>query len=506
MATYSGNQTFITSTPPTPAPAAFHPNFCDSSWRFLVTGVGGGGISILDHLATGRIITPKLNEPLEVSGVVSSENPSVNQVRADNLPFVAEGARQLYCFRRESNEAPYYTIRASTLIMQVDDAAVSNAATTRFTAWDPWMYMFSRPVLQSDFANGNKYTGEADYINGTPIGGNGLIYGPNQTTAAIVLDMIATTQAYPSGADELGNPIASAAPPSAQDCFIDATTLPPNGTFSPVGNFFGPYGYKIEQGTSLGQALQDMCSTGKMDIVFHPIYDPIVRPGILCEVELMSQESSDVASQTDRGAGIINYSAIFAWDRPGRSTTGMDNLYDGTGRANVIQGYNGQGGPPVPLQTNVDSIKIYGDYWAQPFFPKQPSEGAAVSLAQEQLELRANGKQTLTVNPAAGRAPDPFLDYNIGDIVPVYASTQMRQAMPPDPSPALNPPVIAWQRIYGIPIEIDDNGSETVRQLIVGIVGGPVIGGPPVGTLRTTQVSIGASSRPTQRVGAAVRP
>ena len=30
-----------------------------------------------------------------------------------------------------------------------------------------------------------------------------------------------------------------------------------------------------------------------------------------------------------------------------------------------------------------------------------------------------------------------------------------------------------YQRIYGIPVEIDDNGVETVRQLLVGIVGAP---------------------------------
>jgi hypothetical protein len=31
----------------------------------------------------------------------------------------------------------------------------------------------------------------------------------------------------------------------------------------------------------------------------------------------------------------------------------------------------------------------------------------------------------------------------------------------------------AWQRVYGIPVEIDDNGTETVRELLVGTVGAP---------------------------------
>jgi len=34
-------------------------------------------------------------------------------------------------------------------------------------------------------------------------------------------------------------------------------------------------------------------------------------------------------------------------------------------------------------------------------------------------------------------------------------------------------PGVFYQRIYGIPVEIDDNGTETVRELLVGVVGAP---------------------------------
>jgi hypothetical protein len=93
-----------------------------------------------------------------------------------------------------------------------------------------------------------------------------------------------------------------------------------------------------------------------------------------------------------------------------------------------------------------------------------------MSLAAEQLRLRKSFKETLTVNPAPERSPEPFVDYYLGDRVPVYVSNRMRQALPAGVLP------FAWQRIYGIPVEIDDNGVETVRELLVGPVGGP----PPV--------------------------
>ena len=67
-------------------------------------------------------------------------------------------------------------------------------------------------------------------------------------------------------------------------------------------------------------------------------------------------------------------------------------------------------------------------------------------------------------------------------------------------------PGVFYQRIYGIPVEIDDNGTETVRELIVGPIGGPPIGGPPVGGVAVTGVAIGAAIRPNNRVGSVNRP
>jgi hypothetical protein len=211
-------------------------------------------------------------------------------------------------------------------------------------------------------------------------------------------------------------------------------------------------------------------------------------------MHLYPQVATPTDSAAQPGAGDFNYDAIFSWDRPGRSTVGMDNLYDGTGRANVIQFYYGPGGPPAPVQFNTASIKLYGEYWNQQSFPSEKLDAPVIALASQQLDLRANFKQTLTVNPASGRAPEPLIDYVLGDRVPVYASNKLRQALPPLPSPDTDPPILAWQRIYGIPIEIDDNGSETVRELLCGPVGpAPVIGGPAIAPARSPQTQPWAS-------------
>ena len=493
----------------------------------MVTDLSGATLTILDHLASDKMVTPKLNEPLEVSGTVPSDNSEINILHTDGFPFLAEGVRQLYGFRRESNSSPYYTIRASTLILQVSDASGTGDARTRFTAWDPWQYLFSVPVL--------------DGLGG-PLPSTGSVYSSAFSADAIILDLLENASLWSS----------LTAPAAAQDMFIDWSPSS-GGTIQTCSGWAN--GYEIQQGTSVGQAILDIVATGRCDVVFNPIYDPVGRPGILCSLSIFNQTSPTY------GAGSFNYPAVFAWDRPGRSVAAVDNLFDGASRANTIQYFSGQGGPAVPKLKNAASIAIYGDYWSQQFFPAQTYEQAVSTVAAMQLELRATFKETLTISPAPERSPEPFVDYYLGDRVPVYVSNRMRQAVPAAQNTyagvnAINSGIVtvhttagfpatgsfivlgqyttytgktsttftgcsghpatvggelviaygilAWQRIYGIPVEIDDNGVETVRELLVGPVGGP----PPVSggnsPFRSIMVATTnqRNSRNTKRIGA----
>jgi hypothetical protein len=80
-------------------------------------------------------------------------------------------------------------------------------------------------------------------------------------------------------------------------------------------------------------------------------------------------------------------------------------------------------------QTDATSIATYGEYWAQQFFPAQTEPAAVEAIAAQQLALRKDYKQTLTINPVPERAPEPFIDYGLGDRVPVWASNRLRQAV-----------------------------------------------------------------------------
>lgn len=460
---------------------------CGPSWRFVVTDLAGEVTTVLDHLASDRVVTPKLNEPLEVSCTVPSDNPEINITWAppggngDGFPFVAEGVRQLYCFRRESVLPPYFVCRAATLILQTTDAGGSDPARTTISAWDPWQYMMSRPVLVSAQT-------PVDYGGpGAPLQQGGITYPPFMPANEIALDMISNTIVF-------GN---AAAPAAAKACFVDLAGTVADPAINETCQSFAIPGYNIPQGKSLGQALQDLCAQGFMDIVLRPIFDPVNRPGILAVVDIYNQYPPA------GGAGDYRYGAVFAWDKPSRSLVGITDVIDGTLRANDIQYFYEMGGNTIAADAiDLDSIRTFGEYKVQQFFPQQALEPGVNYLAFEELNLRSTFKQTVTLDPAPERAPQPFVDYAVGDRVPVYASNRLRQSIPP-PGPIFGQlPLVptAWVRVFGIPIDIDDNGVETVRELILGPVGAP----PPQEVPGTSGSALVGNTGASVAVGAAV--
>ncbi len=85
---------------------------------------------------------------------------------------------------------------------------------------------------------------------------------------------------------------------------------------------------------------------------------------------------------------------------------------------------------------------------------------AVESMSDFQLSLRKDGKRTVKITPASLIAPIPLLEYGLGDRVPVYATDRLRQSIPEGDSDTV------YQRIYGIPITLSDDGVETVSGLV----------------------------------------
>lgn len=375
-------------------------------WRFVVTDLNLGTLTILDHLARDRHVHYTLGAPAVAEGWVPSESPEVNIAHTDGRPFLSEGDRFLFGFRREAPmSADPWVIRFAGMVLYVGDSASDDNANanTRFAAYDPWQYAYRRPVRD----------------------GAGLSPGEDGYTITATGDQILLTLLENS--ETYDGPLYIK---------LDGPNIETTETLT----------FTVQQGMSLGEAMAALMATGNLDIVLRPIYD--LNPSAVNIVEL------EVAHE----AGIDRHSAIFAWDAPSRSITAVDSETEGTERTNAVQFNYGQGGPPVALEEDAASQTRYGLYWQQQFFPGA-SRQAVESEAVHFLIERAYGVRTVSFTPAADRMPYLFTEFDLGDRVPIYATSRLRE------------PLNALQRIYSIPISISDDGVESVDRLVVGADG-----------------------------------
>lgn len=374
-------------------------------WRFIVTTLDSETTTSLERLASNREVVFRLNQPAYTTGRVPSNDPRINIVDVEpgfDAPHLSFADRLMFGFRREAVDPSSWVCRFGGIVTQLEDQSGPNQPYSTYSAYDPWQYFFHRRVLDG--------TGD--------IGTTGLTY--NAPGNEIVDDLL--TNALTDG-----------------DLHIDwdsgdwETTPTLEITF--------------QQGTSLGAALQQVVQTGGIDIVFEPTYDPVANPGVCCTVMVYAQ------------AGTTQDAAVFSWD-VGRTVHQVTNLLDGENMANEVRYHNGQGGPLVTPQEDATSISRYGIYTTEQFFPAQVQDATVEAYAAWQLSLRSQGRRTVTLSPNPLLSPKPFLDYGLGDRVPVYATDRLRQAIP-----WANASTV-YQRVYGIPITLGDDGVETVTRLL----------------------------------------
>lgn len=409
--------------------------------RVVVTDLNGvvttwlSGKSLL-----GATVTSNLDLPSQITVDVRSGDKSVNTIfPADGDPLVAQSNRLAYVFLNEAPTAEMvdtrWVCRAAGILMSPDDQADADISTTHFTAYDPWQFFMGLPCFADELGTLIPQIG----LTFPASAGNDIAYTLIQNTYASLLALGLAGPGF----------FADIPPAYGGTSFWSGTN-----EVTPTLDFV------VQQGTSLGQALQNLASTGNdvqgtsqcIDIVFEPIYDPGSgisprRPGYTSQISIFNL------------AGIERPGAPMGWGRFNRSAMTADRQHDGTPGAfvNVAQFVAGQGGD-LALVTPLDaaaSVAKYGSYWLQKFFPGQPFASVVNNLAVQALTLQKQGKRTFLVDPDPLRAGMPFRDYAIGDRIPVYSTKAQRV------------PEAGLERVQTIPLVIGADGVTSVSKLLV---------------------------------------
>lgn len=392
--------------------------------RLLVTDLNGKTTTLLQQALLQAVLASNLNQPWSISAAVRSSDVEVNTLFADDGdPYVAQSNRLAYLFVRDGVSPPW-SCRGSGVIMSPQDEGDTDIGTTHFTAFDPWQYLMGRPCF---------------------LDGAGTVIGPDGRN-------FFATRGGVIAATLLADTITS----EGVGCFIDAGlsyagTLFWTGTIedTPIIDF------NVQQGTTLGQAWNQLVSTGDpsggpggVDIVLEPIYDPVNRPGFLSQLSVYN------LAGTDRPG------ALMAWSRLNRSAPSASREHDGTpgNFVNVADFHIGQAGDPVPLlgppPSNAPSVAKYQPYWSSQFMTDQLFVEAVAAMEQQALTLGKQGKRTFTLTPDPLRAPTPFVDYGIGDRVPLYTSNKLRVGSS------------GRQRVQTINLTVSPDGITSVSELL----------------------------------------
>ena len=397
--------------------------YADFPWRILITTLTSATITDLDNRGTDRQFLFTLNGPAYHTGQAASDDFEINR------PYPAEGSpasltnnrRLVFGLRRELGagvtllDGPWVA-RFGGILMPIEDQG-ADAPTTRYTAYDPWQYMMSRPARNP--------------VTGALLGEKGYTYPTGERASNIVLDMLATTEAQ-DGESHIDY--------SNLDLIDDTSMLP------------APFA--IEQTMSVADVWSALCDTGTIDILLDPIYDPVYRAGKVCELRLR------------QFAGVIRYDTVMGWDTGSHSVVAITRTIDRM--ANKVRWLSGAAAHAV---TAVDaaSVAANGIYWAQQSAGGSKHQAEADLLALAEMYVRRNGERAITFTPLSDRLDyTPLRDYGLGDYVPVWASRNLREPLGVDYGsfdPDF-PGAAGYQRIYAIPITVDDNGVERVEGLL----------------------------------------
>ena len=399
-------------------------------------------------------VTANLDQPSSITADMRSNDPAVNTLfDIDDDPLVAQSNRLLYVFLRLNaalpwtpsylEDAPWQCV-ASGIVMQPQDQADADSGATHLTAWDAWQYLNAIPCFLD---------GSGAYIGSDPL--------PVTATADVIALQTLQYAAQSIAALGLNGP---------QPGFF-GIDMPESygGTSHYTGTVevCPELDYSIQQGTSVGTVWTDLCTAGDdeqgtancIDIVLEPIWDPVYRPGYTAQVSVYNL------------AGTTRPAAVMAWGSANRSSSTADRTHDASpGQfVNIANFYTGQAGYPVFVDGQwpnfAASISALGPYVLQQFFPDQPLASMVNAFATLTLSLQKQGKRTFTVDPDPTRSSVPFLDYFVGDRVPVLAPAGTSSGIGVPGAPGLRTAASGIQRVQTIPLQISPDGVVTVQQL-----------------------------------------
>lgn len=375
--------------------------FTPVEWRIVICDLQGRPLSLVSRIALEKRLSFQLDRASQCAFTVPSLDPQVQTLHTDGYPFLNEMNRVVKAYRKEFGA---WRLRFAGVVWTLEDQGEEDAQHTLVTAFDPLQMLTHRVVL-------------------TAAGSDAVDVTFNEAGAQIIKKLIQRS-IDTHGTVGLGY---TGSPAQLQGSFAATTALP--------RTFY--------EGTDVASALASVTDTGTCDVTVTPVDR---TDGTLAVLSVSAQRGSSKPA------------AVFAYNMGNHTITRIARLKDGDRLANDVTVYGGRrttAGSDWPVKkhlTDAPSIAAFHRHVATRASPELTQQAYVDALTAEELRFRKQPRELLSITPAAERAPLPFLEYDVGDSVPVYA--EMRET------------IAGEQRVYGFTIDVDDNAFEHVGELV----------------------------------------
>lgn len=385
------------------------PIYAPTEWRFTILAPQTGTwkkVSILTRLAQDVELLYQLNRPTMLTFSVPSDHPQVNIPHTDGLPYLAVGPRWVLGWRKSPSSLDPtpggWELKFSGRVWDLQDQGDGDTCRTMVTCFDA-LKILEKRIVRS--ATGN-FAKQVKWWE-TP-------------GTTVIKEMIDRTQSL------------------VGTCRIDTAG--------------GHWVDSEDQTVAFDQAyvmpsIQRITDDGSCDL------DP----------EWLSGSDNDFLRLgglprlgTDKSNIILGYAA------PPRRATNFDRTTSLDNLANAITLFGKSSKGNTVTVSDADSQEMYDIFEDVSVVPDVEPLGHLTFLAEEELFLRKNPHDLVTIVPSPEDSPRFFNEYFIGDSIKLKASKPPTSTTFPDTREA----VIGLQRIYGVRLAVDNDYGEHVTELI----------------------------------------
>jgi hypothetical protein len=187
-------------------------------------------------------------------------------------------------------------------------------------------------------------------------------------------------------------------------------------------------------------SIKELCDTGAMDIEMTPVYSTGGVLSTFAVTARLGQDQPHVLFGYDTG----NYGAQ-TW---GRQMNAEDT-------ANDIYNFATSASGPMSNATDAASKTRFGTMQSAEVLSDIHSKDTLDELTTWELRFRKEPQDLVSFTPRPELQPVLWNDYWIGDTVRVASSANVREA------------ISGVQRVYGVTLDVNDDGYEVVSELVV---------------------------------------